>query len=91
MDFKSFPKDAYGHDIAFIVINQLCKQSISLPYFKTITAKDIAHLYINNIYWFYGAPKLIISDYGPQFILDFWNEFYYIFRVKIKLFIIFYP
>jgi len=50
MDFKSFPKDAYGHDVAFIVVNQLCKQSISLPCFKTITAKDIARLYINNIY-----------------------------------------
>ena len=31
----------------------------------------MAHLYINNIYWFYSAPELIISDYGPQFILDF--------------------
>ena len=71
MDFKSFPKDAYGYNIAFIVINWLCKQSISLPYFKTITAKDMARLYINNIYRFYSAPKLIISNYSPQFILDF--------------------
>ena len=65
MDFKSFLKDAYGHDAAFIVINRLYKQSISLPYFKTITAKDMARLYINNIYWFYGAFELIVSNYGP--------------------------
>ena len=65
MDFKSFLKDAHGHDIAFIVINRLYKQSISLPYFKTITAKDIARLYVNNIYRFYSAPKLIISNCGP--------------------------
>ena len=91
MDFKSFPKDAYGHNIAFIVINWLYKQSVSLPYFKTTTLKDMACLYINNIYWFYGVPKLIISDYGPQFILDFWNEFYRILKVKIKLFTAFYP
>jgi len=50
MDFKSFLKNAYGHDIAFVVVNQLYKQSVSLPYFKTTTAKDIARLYINNIY-----------------------------------------
>ena len=50
MDFKSFLKNAYGHNVAFIVIDQLCKQSVSLPYFKTITAKDIAYFYINNIY-----------------------------------------
>ena len=50
MDFKLFLKDAYGHNAAFIVINRLYKQSISLPYFKTTTAKNIARLYINNIY-----------------------------------------
>ena len=65
MDFKSFPKDAYGHDAAFIVIDRLYKQSISLPYFKTITVKDMACLYINNIYQFYSASELIISDYSP--------------------------
>ena len=65
MDFKSFLKDTYGHDVAFIVINWLYKQSISLPYFKTITVKDIARFYINNIYRFYGVPELIISDYSP--------------------------
>ena len=52
MDFKSFPKDAHGHNAAFIVINQLYKQSISLPYFKTTTTNDMARLYINNIYQF---------------------------------------
>ena len=65
MDFKLFLKDAHGYNAAFIVINWLYKQSISLPCFKTITAKDMAYFYINNIYWFYGAPKLIISNYGP--------------------------
>jgi len=49
--------------MAFIVVNQLSKQAISLPYFKTITAKDIAYIYIDNIYRIYGAPKLIISNY----------------------------
>ena len=65
MDFKLFLKDAHGYNVAFIVINQLCKQSVSLPCFKTTTIKDMARLYINNIYWFYGAPKLIVSNYGP--------------------------
>jgi len=65
MDFKLFLKDAHGHDVAFVVVNRLYKQSISLPCFKTTTIKDMARLYINNIYRFYGAPKLIISDYGP--------------------------
>ena len=64
MDFKSFLKDAHGYDAVFIVINWLYKQSVSLPYFKTITVKDIAYFYINNIYWFYGVSESIISNHG---------------------------
>ena len=70
MDFKSFLKDTHGHNTAFVVINRLYKQSISLPYFKTITAKDMARLYINNIYRFYSAPESIVFNYNPQFISD---------------------
>ena len=36
--------------MAFIVVNRLSKESISLPYFKTTTIKDMARIYINNIY-----------------------------------------
>ena len=51
--------------MAFIVVNQLNKQTISLPCFKTTTVKDIARIYINNIYRIHSAPKLIVSNYGP--------------------------
>ena len=65
MDFKSFLKDKHSYDIAFIVVNQLSKQAVSLPCFKTITAKDMARIYMDNIYQIHSAPKLIISNYGP--------------------------
>ena len=65
MDFKSFLKDKHGYNMAFIVVNWLSKQAISLPCFKTITIKDIARIYINNIYRIHGAPKLIISNHRP--------------------------
>ena len=51
--------------MALIVVNQLSKQAISLPYFKTITVKDMAYIYINNIYRIHRAPKLIISNHRP--------------------------
>ena len=51
----------------------------------------MARLYVNNIYQFYGAPKLIISNHGPQFISDFWNKLYYILGIKIKLSTTFHP
>ena len=65
MDFKLFLKDKHGYNMAFIIVNWLNKQAISLPYFKTITTKDIARMYINNIYQIYSASKLIVSNYRP--------------------------
>ncbi len=51
----------------------------------------MARLYINNIYWIYRAPKSIVSNCSPQFILDFQNKFCCILGIKIKLFTAFYP
>jgi len=65
MDFKLFLKNKYSYNMAFMVVNQLSKQAISLPYFKTITIKDMTCIYVNNIYRIHGAPKLIISNYRP--------------------------
>jgi hypothetical protein len=56
MDFKSFPKDKYRYNIAFVVIGRLSKQSISILYYKTTMAKDMAQLYITYIYRHRGAP-----------------------------------
>lgn len=71
MDFKSFPKDKQGFDAIFVVINQLSKQSTSIPCLKTTTAKDMAAMYIDRIYRNHGAPESIVSDRGPQFVSAF--------------------
>ena len=51
----------------------------------------MARIYVNNIYQIYSASKLIISNRGPQFILDFWDKFCRILRIKIKLSTAFHP
>ena len=91
MDFQSFPKDAYGYDTVYVVVDRLSKQAFSIPCFKTTTAKDMARLYIHNVYRIRGAPESIVSDRGPQFISDFWHEFCRILRIKLKLSTAFHP
>jgi transposase InsO family protein len=51
----------------------------------------MARLYVDNIYRIYGAPESIVSDRGPQFISDFWNELCRILGIKIKLSTAFHP
>jgi hypothetical protein len=48
----------------FIIINHLFKQVISILYYKTITAENIARLYIYYIYRYYGTAESIILDHS---------------------------
>ena len=85
INYMSLPKDSHGHDTVFVVVDRLSKQSVSIPCFKTTTAKDMARLYIQYVYRTHGAPDSIVSDRGPQFILAFWEEFCRILGIKLKL------
>jgi transposase InsO family protein len=91
MDFKSFPKDKKGYDTVYVVIDRLSKRAYSIPCHKTTTAKDMAQLFISNIYRTHGPPETIVSDRGPQFISEFWTEFCRILRIKLKLSTAYHP
>ena len=89
IDFKSFPKDHLGHDMVYVVIDRLGKRAYSIPCQKTAIAKDMARLYITYVWRTHGPPNSIVSNRGPQFISEFWNEFYQILGIKLKLSIAF--
>jgi hypothetical protein len=67
-DFKSFPKDKHGYDMIYVIIDRLSKQSVCTFYYKNVTARDMAWMYIIHIYRWRGVFKLMISDRDPQFV-----------------------
>jgi transposase InsO family protein len=91
MDFKSMPPSKEGYDIIFVVIDRFNKQAVSLPCHKTITAEDIARLYIDAIFRYKDSSESIVSDRGPQFVSYFWKEFCRILGIKLKLSTAYHP
>jgi len=77
--------------MVIILVNRFSKRPFLIPYYKNINAKEAAQLYIHYVYRIYGLLDTIISNYGPQFISAFWNEFTRILGIKLKLFIVYYP
>lgn len=77
--------------MVYVVINRLSKQSIYIPYKKNVTAKDMARMYVTHIYRWRGLPESMVSDRGPQFISQFWDEFCRILGIKVKLSTAYYP
>ena len=62
MDFKSMPKDKAGYDTVYVVVDRLSKQAVSIPCYKTVTAEQMAQLYIDRVYRYYGLLESIVSD-----------------------------
>ena len=85
MDFKSAPKDKFGFNLIFVVMDCFSKEVTSIPCYFTCMIQDLAQLFISNCWRFNSSPEFIISDQGLQFISLFWKEFCHIFGIKVKL------
>ncbi len=50
--------------MAMIIVNRFIKRPFLIPYYKNIDTKEVAQLFIYYVYWIYGLPDTIISNYG---------------------------
>ena len=55
----------------FIIINKFTKQGYFIIYTKEILVKDIAQIYIKEIFIKHGVLAKIISDKDTRFIITF--------------------
>jgi len=91
MDFHELPIDRDGYNMVIILVNHFSKRPFLIPCYKNIDAKEAARLYIYYVYQIYGLLDTIVSNYRPQFISAFWNEFTWILSIRLKLSTIYYP
>jgi hypothetical protein len=76
MDFiTGFPRSQKGHDAILVVIDRFSKVAHFLPVKETITASQLADLYISRIVSLHGVPLEISSDRGSLFTSRFWASF----------------
>jgi hypothetical protein len=62
MDFMIGLPVSEGYDAIWVVINRLTKMRHFIPCSTTVDAKELANLFIMNIFCLYGLPNSIISD-----------------------------
>ena len=76
MDFiTGFPRSQKGHDAIFVVIDRFSKVAHFLPVKETITASQLADLYISRIVSLHGIPLEIKSDRGSLFHFKILGKF----------------
>lgn len=85
MDFLDVPRSKRGNDAVLVLVCRLSKKPISLPTTRNATSRDLARMFLEGFYRYYGAPETIVSDRGPQFVSQFWEEFTRLLGIRLKL------
>lgn len=76
MDFiEGLPKSQRKTTI-FVVVDRLTKYAHFMPLSHPCTAKDVAQLFLDNIYKLHGVPATIVFDRDAVFTSTFWQEFF---------------
>ena len=65
------PITGQEHNIIFIIVNKFTKQGYFIIYTKEILVKDVAQIYIKEIFIRHKVPAKIISDKDTRFIIIF--------------------
>ena len=91
MDFITDLPSSNSYDSIFVVVDRFTKMAHFVPCTKSISGKETAKLFMDNIYRYHGLPKDIISDRGTQFVSRFWRNLFKILKVDIKLSSAFHP
>jgi transposase InsO family protein/predicted aspartyl protease len=85
VDFKKCPESKKGYNMVAIFVDRLGKRPVTIPVRDTITARELAPLFLTHVVRHVGVPESIVSDRGPQFVSDFWDEFCTRIGTKLKL------
>jgi transposase InsO family protein len=73
IDFVTGLPISDGYDAIWVVIDWLTKMRHLIPCSTTVDAKELANLFVMNIFRLHGLPNSILSDRGPQFASRFWK------------------
>ena len=92
IDFITDLPESNGYNTLYIAVNyDLTKAIVLILCIKTIDAIDIAKLYHDNVYWRFGLLNRIISDRGPQFSSQVFQEMNKQLGVTLFISTAFYP
>jgi hypothetical protein len=80
-----------GFDAILVVVEKLSKSLVLVPINTTVTAKETARLYFNNVYCRHGGARMIISDRDIRFTGAFWKELHRLLQVKLAMSSSFHP
>ena len=91
MDFITDIPFVGGYDSVFIIVDRFTKMAHFVPCAKTITGEETTDLFKKKVVRLYGLPDDITSDWGPQFVSNFWRHLLETFGCTVNLSLAYHP
>lgn len=92
MDFiVQLPKTPRGHTAILTVVDRLTKAAHFIPCNDSITARQTARLFFDNVFRLHGMPRSIVSDRDPRFTSQFWQVFTELVGMQCRMSTAFHP
>jgi transposase InsO family protein len=91
VDFIQLPVSTQGNDYVMTVCDRLTKVTQFTPCKSTITAEQLADLFVSTVYMHYGCPLIVFSDRDKLFTSRFYSAFAARLGTKLRLSTAFHP
>lgn len=85
------PATQAGYDAIVTFVDKLSKMAHFVPTKTTITAPELAQLFLSQVVRLHGLPKVLISDRDSKFTSDFWRTLFATLGVDLRLSTAFHP
>jgi len=74
-----------------VVVDSITKCVHFISTVTTISSTRAAHLFLNHMWKHHGLPQKVVSDRGPQFVVEFTQELYRLLRIKLAATMAYHP
>ena len=79
-----------GKDAILVVCNQLSKITYFVATMKGTSAEDLVRLFRDNMWKLHKLPESVVSDRGPQFVMELIKELNRMLDIEMRLSTAFY-
>ena len=85
------PVTKFEYDAILVVTDRLSKYAYFIPFKETMTAEDLAYIFLTEIWSQHGMPQEIFSDRDKLFTSRFWRTFTAMLGSRQKMSTAFHP
>lgn len=85
MDFVGPFPASQGFDYLWVIVCRLTSMVHLIPVNTTMTAVQLANLYLQDIVRLHGLPESIVSDHDSKFTSKFWRELHQLLGAKLPM------